>query len=40
MREKRKKVGGIRKGKGTQVWLPAGCNERGVEGKGKAAREG
>lgn len=41
MREKRKKVGGIRKEKGTQVWLLAACNEGGwKERKGEAAREG
>lgn len=33
MREKRKKGGGIRKAKGTQVWLLARCNEGGWKGK-------
>lgn len=39
VREKRKKVGGIRKEKGAQVCLLARCNEGGWK-KGKAAREG
>lgn len=33
MREKRKKVGGIRKERRTQVWLLARCNEGGWKEK-------